>query len=88
LTCGGGLDDRCLDGFLGSRLLLRISCGLDGLVVIYWVIVQFVVIQFVVIQFVIDILGGPIDLGWIRQRFVGRPQQAAEDIGELLSEAG
>ena len=71
-----GSDDR----FLGGRLLFRIGCGLDGFIVVFWV----------VIQCVVNVVDVPrlIDVGWIRQRLVGRSQQAAERIGELLSESG
>ena len=69
----GGLDDRFLDGFLGR--------GLDGFIVIVWVVIQRVVN-------VLDVLGGFIDVGWIHQCLVCRSQQAAERIGELLSESG
>ena len=69
----GGLDDRFLDGFVGR--------GLDGFIVIFGVVIQLVVN-------VVDVLGGLIDVGWIRQRLVGRSQQAAERVGELLSESG
>ena len=77
--------DGSLDGFLDDRLLLRIGCSLDGLIVLFWV----------VIQSVVDVLADRIlvdrrlvDVGRIRQTLVGRPQEAAERIGELLSESG
>ena len=31
------------DRFLGGRLLFRIDCGLDGLIVVFWLAIQFVV---------------------------------------------
>src|SRR6476660_3065030 len=73
------------DGGLDDRLLRRIGFSLDGLSGLFWV----------VIQSVVDVLADRIlvdrrlvDVGRIRQTLVGRPQEAAERIGELLSESG
>ena len=57
----GGLDDRflgdrCLDKFLGGRLPFRIGRGLDGFLVICWVVIQLVVN-------VVDVIDGLIDAG-------------------------
>ena len=54
--------------------------GLDGLVAVFWIVSQFVVDVLVELPIV--------DVGCIRQGLVARSQQAAERIGELLSESG